>query len=365
MAKSRLRQRTGVRAPSFLPETAVLEMTYRCNHRCLFCSCPWYYSSGGYDIRPELTTREWKEVITLLAQMGVNYFSFSGGEALIKEDMMEIIEHTANQNVIITKVSEGKLLQQYDRPSISLLSNGKLIDNDILELCADKKIQLSLSLPGLRKMPFLTGGDPDYVIKALIDANSLGITTVVAICVTKENLPELYEIIAQGLISGADAILLNRFLPGGRGLGHRGTLMLTDDDILTMLDIADDVLTKAGRKGSLGTELPLCIIPNNKKYRSLQIGVDCSAAKKFFVVDPSGYIRVCSHSPVRLEHYKQIDDLANNRYWLQFVFRDYHPQQCSKCGAKSICDAGCREAAHICGGSIDAVEINRTLTPLP
>ncbi|HEY3444957.1 MAG TPA: hypothetical protein VGK67_01285 [Myxococcales bacterium] len=28
-------------AASFLPRTAVLEMTYRCNHVCLFCSCPW------------------------------------------------------------------------------------------------------------------------------------------------------------------------------------------------------------------------------------------------------------------------------------------------------------------------------------
>ena len=29
-------------APSFLPATAVLEMTYRCSHACLFCSCPWF-----------------------------------------------------------------------------------------------------------------------------------------------------------------------------------------------------------------------------------------------------------------------------------------------------------------------------------
>lgn len=24
-----------------LPPVAALELTYRCNHQCLFCSCPW------------------------------------------------------------------------------------------------------------------------------------------------------------------------------------------------------------------------------------------------------------------------------------------------------------------------------------
>ncbi len=27
---------------TILPTVAVLEMTYRCNHACRFCSCPWF-----------------------------------------------------------------------------------------------------------------------------------------------------------------------------------------------------------------------------------------------------------------------------------------------------------------------------------
>ncbi len=57
----------------------------------------------------------------------------------------------------------------------------------------------------------------------------------------------------------------------------------------------------AGRTGSVGTELPLCLIDKDR-YTHLNVGTRCSAAKGFFVIDPSGYARVCNHSPVRLNH---------------------------------------------------------------
>ena len=34
---------------TLLPSVAVLEMTYRCNHACRFCSCPWFAGM----LRPE------------------------------------------------------------------------------------------------------------------------------------------------------------------------------------------------------------------------------------------------------------------------------------------------------------------------
>ena len=40
-ADGRAERRVGT---GLLPSTAVLELTYRCNHECIFCSCPWYAS---------------------------------------------------------------------------------------------------------------------------------------------------------------------------------------------------------------------------------------------------------------------------------------------------------------------------------
>lgn len=34
--------------PGWYPKSAVLELTYRCNHFCKFCSCPWENKKGSY-----------------------------------------------------------------------------------------------------------------------------------------------------------------------------------------------------------------------------------------------------------------------------------------------------------------------------
>ena len=54
-------------APSFLPATAVLEMTYRCNHACLFCSCPWY--AGAIPEDPEMPVAELQCVYVVPVQL--------------------------------------------------------------------------------------------------------------------------------------------------------------------------------------------------------------------------------------------------------------------------------------------------------
>ena len=73
------------------PKSVVLELTYRCNHKCLFCSCPW--ETDGYSMGKELELEEWKRAIDILYSLGIEYFSISGGEALLKEGMPQILEY--------------------------------------------------------------------------------------------------------------------------------------------------------------------------------------------------------------------------------------------------------------------------------
>ena len=80
-------------APSFLPATAVMEMTYNCNHKCTFCSCPWYNESLPFEQLDEMTESQWKKLITKLSSMGVCNLAFTGGEPLLKAGIENIIEH--------------------------------------------------------------------------------------------------------------------------------------------------------------------------------------------------------------------------------------------------------------------------------
>ena len=74
-----------------LPNAAVLELTYKCNHKCKFCSCPWYASNSMYPIENELDLEQWKQVINKLYSNGVDTISITGGECLLKEPLADIL----------------------------------------------------------------------------------------------------------------------------------------------------------------------------------------------------------------------------------------------------------------------------------
>jgi radical SAM protein with 4Fe4S-binding SPASM domain len=342
-------------APSFLPATAVLEMTYRCSHACIFCSCPWYATDGGFDERPEMSASDWRDVIRTLCRMGCSSLAFTGGEPLLKEGIEDIIAFAAGCVVEHIESEEGRLVSREGPPNLFLLSNGKSMTDEVLRLCRAHGINLSMSLPGLATFREHTRGgmDPEHVLRWFTRARDAGVATTVGVTVTALNIHELYETIAEALLAGADNLLMNRFLPGGRGLAHADELTLDRDQLRHMLDTAEEVLCKANRKGSVGTELPKCLVEEGR-YERLTIGTRCSAARDFFVVGPSGHLRVCNHSPVRLHHVRDVEQLKLDPYWQRFVTKDYLPHACDACTLLTSCDGGCREAAHIVGGEVNA-----------
>ena len=211
-----------------------------------------------------------------------------------------------------------------------------------------------MSLPALSTYKYHTqSGNYQKILKIFTKAKEIGISTTVNIAVTKKNLFELYETISEALIAGADTLLLNRFLHGGRGLKYAKELLLSKEDINKMLDIAEEVLKIANRKGSVGTELPKCIVDTNK-YKYLKVSTKCSAAINFFVIDPSGFIRTCNHSQVELCHFSEFELLKSDNYWRKFTQKEYIPSYCNNCNSLSECDCGCREAAHVFYGKLDS-----------
>jgi len=303
-----------------------------------------------------MSTSQWKVVLDKLADRGVMNIAFTGGEALMRDDMFELLEYANNLKTEHIETVDGELQSEMKRPKLYLLSNGLNVDDSVLQRLKDLDVQLSVSLPGLTTFSRHTGIDNvDGVLDLFTRAKRLDMTVVVNITVTKWNLHELRETIGAALLAGASQILLNRFLPGGRGLSHAEDLTLSADEVCQALDIAEEVLQQADRYGSLGTEIPRCLT-DPAKYERLTVSTQCAAAIGFFVIGPSGYIRVCNHSPVRLTHVDQLDEVKLDPYWKQFAMKDYLPDACGDCRLRCECDAGCREAAHIVGGSVDAID---------
>jgi len=200
------------------------------------------------------------------------------------------------------------------------------MNEDWLDLFKELNVHLSMSLPGYETFEKHTRVDnADGVLHWFNVAKEKGIKTTVNITVTNLNYFELFKTISLGLINGAMTILLNRFLPGGRGLSNQKELTLTIEQVRGMLNTGEEVLTLANRYGSVGTEIPRCVIDNPDTYKHLHIGFKCAAAKGFFVVGPSGEIRTCNHSPHIVGHIFDEEPISDTAYWNMFANSYYLP----------------------------------------
>ena len=317
-----------------LPSTAVFEITSNCNHKCIFCSCPWEYSVKKPNA--ELSTDEWQQIMDLYRWHGVTHISFTGGEPTLRKDLPTLVEYARNSGY-----------------TVGVITNGRIVYRSLLQFFKVQDVLLSISVPGIDTFFAHTGVDNvQNVLNLFETCREIGLKPVANIAVTKKNFAELYQNVALPLLHGAEYVLLNRFLPGGRGM-HNTEFLLSKEEIIGMLDIAEEVLERAGAYGHVGTELPFCLVNDAHKYKRLEVGYGCSAGKDFFVVDPEGYIKVCNHSPQRLCKWNEIDTLQTNAYWQRFANRNYFPQMCNNCPHTYKCDGGCREAAHVYYGQID------------
>ena len=161
-----------------LPSTVVLELTYRCNHHCKFCSCPWYAPSSSYPVSQELDTAQWMKAIDILYAEGVSMFSLSGGEVLLKEGLTDILRY------IWEKGEQSGCHQQ-----ITVISNGCAMKKEYLEIFKELDVQLSMSLPGYETFEYHTGVDnADGVLHWFQEAEALGVNTTVNVTVTQRNI---------------------------------------------------------------------------------------------------------------------------------------------------------------------------------
>ena len=68
-----------------VPLSVHLDITYRCNERCVHCYL-------DHDDHGEMTTAEIESILTQLSDAGVFFLTFSGGEVLLRRDFFHLVE---------------------------------------------------------------------------------------------------------------------------------------------------------------------------------------------------------------------------------------------------------------------------------
>lgn len=88
------------------PLQATLNVTGRCNSRCVYCS----YGSLSAQNRTDLSYDQLCEKIKELAAFGVRSLCLSGGEPLLRPDLDQIIRTAVDLGMVVTITTNGILL---------------------------------------------------------------------------------------------------------------------------------------------------------------------------------------------------------------------------------------------------------------
>lgn len=77
------------------------ELTSLCNERCIHCYIPNEKKNHGFD----MPTAKVKDIIDQLAAMGGLHVTFSGGEAFMHKDLIELIRYAREKDMMVSVLS--------------------------------------------------------------------------------------------------------------------------------------------------------------------------------------------------------------------------------------------------------------------
>lgn len=319
------------------PLTVLWDITYACNLKCEHC-----LAAARDKLPNELSLGEVKSVIDQLSEMKVFNICFLGGEPLMREDFLEILEYAASSKI-----------------GISFSTNGTLINDHIIK--ALEKIDIfkaQVSLDGLEETHNKIRGvnfSFQAVIQAIKKLTKSGIRVEVSTTVNKLNLQELDDLIKLSISLGANSFKAIPFMPVGRGSNAK-YLSLSPEEMKEYVTNIHNFKKKYDKQIFIHTEETYSWLldkpPEPSIYDSYAKNLNCAAGTSQVVISSNGLVFPCPFlhnfiaGDLRKESFKQI--WIESEILLKFreIKREDLKGKCRECSYIPLrCKGGCRAAA--------------------
>lgn len=315
------------------------ELTYRCPLHCVFCSNPVDYTRHGN----ELSTTEWRRVLSEGRAMGAVQLGLSGGEPLLRDDLEEIVAHAHSLGFYVNLITSGVGLTE---PRARALKDAGL---DHIQLSfQDSTQELNDFISSTRTFELKT--------KVARIIKQVGYPMVLNCVMHRFNLPHVGRIIAMAEAMGADFLELANTQYYGWAWLNRDALMPTREDLADAQAIVEH-----HRSRLVGRMKILWVSPDyqDAKPKACMNGWGST----FLLVAPDGAALPC-HSArmlpgldipfVQDRGLREIwhDSSAFNRYRGSAWMSD----TCHSCDKHTQDFGGCRCQAHLITGSADATD---------
>ncbi|MCF7838665.1 MAG: radical SAM protein [Candidatus Marinimicrobia bacterium] len=293
-----------------LPLGGSLEVTFRCNFRCIHCYCV------NEKPKQDLSLAEIRHLLDQMADEGCLWLLLTGGEPLLRPDFPEIYQYARHKGMITT-----------------VFTNASLVTDEIADLLGRlKPFVVEISLYGFSPETYqtVTGRAENFarVLEGLDRLQHRGVPVKLKSMILRQNiedLPLLREYAeARGLPYRFDPVL-NPTLSGST---QPEDLMLSPEEIVR-LDLEDAERLKGWREFC---DKFTFACDDGRLYK-------CGAGQWGFHIDPEGKLSLCMFA--RQQQY----DLRQGSF--HEAFYDFLPQvlaqketrvtRCASCEIRSLC----------------------------
>ena len=343
-------ERQGSTAEAFgIPLAVLAELTHRCPLQCPYCSNPVELDRAG----SELTTEEWKKVLSELADIGVLQIHFSGGEPTARKDLVELVQHASSVGLYSNLITSAVLLT---RERLAALAEAGLCHVQI-------SFQGSEHVIADRVAGFKDAHQKK--IEAAKWTRELELPLTVNAVMHRQNLHQLSDIIQMAVDLDADRLEVANVQYYGWALKNRAALMPTLAQIEETTRIVEEA--QARLKGILSIDY---VVPDYYALRPKK----CMGGwgRQFFNISPSGKILPCHAAEtitgLEFESVRSNHSIAwiwqNSDAFNRYRGTGWMPEPCRSCQFREVDFGGCRCQAFALTGDAGNTDPACALSPM-
>jgi PqqA peptide cyclase len=334
-------------SPPSRPFALVCELTYRCPLQCPYCSNPIDFARH----REELRTDEWERVLTEAAALGVVQVHFSGGEPLVRPDLLQIVRQATGAGLYSNLSTGGTLLTE---PLAHALRAAGL-----------DSFQVSLQDADPTNSDRIAGGAPSFVKKmaAARLAKDAGFALTINVVLHRQNLDRIEAIIELAEELGAERLELANTQYNGWALRNRAALLPRRAQVEHAAALAE-----AARQRLQGQMEILYVLPDY--FGQFPKACLYGWGRVFMTVTADGKVLPCQTArEIRGLTFESVRDRSLSDIWFEsetfnkFRGTDWLPEPCASCPRKAIDFGGCRCQAFLLTGDAGVTDPVCGLSP--
>jgi len=252
-----------------IPISVQLDLTYRCNERCVHCYL-------DHEDHGEMTTAEIKHLLDEMADAGVFILTLSGGEIFLRKDFFEILEYARFERQFCVKLKTNALMIR-EREAARIRDIG--VESIQISIYSDR--------PEVHDAITLVPGSLQRSLAAARFLKSQGLRVIFANVLMVQNLQDYQGVRALAEELGVECTLDPTITP-----------MMDGDRSVLSLGVDQDALRQVFRDQALvGDVDEFCTIAAPADENALS-ALPCSAGHTACYVSPYGDVFPCVQFPL-------------------------------------------------------------------